>query len=285
MNSLAVVLGLLYGLAAAGAFYVVSMVASGLFARSFYRIYARVLIGICSAMLLVPLLRWVSPHPFTARMLLTATDYVTLAVLGYGVVRFSREFMKTVFLEKHLTAYFTFGTLANAALVTMFFLHIAAVVRTDPAETAHFLVGPEHYGPFVMLLAAMIFHTDYYLKEATRDGRRFSKFTFVGYAVSFLALAISTLPYFGRAFETLGLSGSFSDSPTGVPGEFQLRPDAAAGHRRLRSIGLVPGVHPSALSAAVSGCAANTTCWSRSGSSRGMGRRVGAWRRFRSSWG
>ena len=140
MNHLAVILGVLYGLAAAGTCYVVSMVASGLFARAFYRIYARVLIGICSAMLLVPLLRWISPdYPLTARLLLTATHYATLAVLGYGVVRFNREFMKTVFLEKHLTAYFTFGTLVNAAVVTAVLLHLAAtgaVAFTGAASVA-----------------------------------------------------------------------------------------------------------------------------------------------------
>ena len=79
---------------------------------------------------------------------------------------------------------------------------------TGPAAC---VVGPEHYGPFVMLLAAMIFHTDYHLKKATADGRRFSKFTFVGYAVSFVAIAISTLPYFGSAFAVLGLGSSFSE--------------------------------------------------------------------------
>ena len=209
LNPLAVILGILYGLAAAGTCYVVSMVASGLFARAFYRIYARVLIGICSAMLLVPLLRWISPHPLAARILLTAMHYATLAVLGYGVVRFNREFMKTVFLEKHLTAFFTFGTLVNAAVVTAVFLHIAATGAASDGAS-RLVVGPEHYGPFVMLLAAMIFHTDYHLKKATADGRRFSKFTFVGYAVSFVAIAISTLPYFGSAFAVLGLGNSFN---------------------------------------------------------------------------
>ena len=253
LNPLAVILGILYGLAAAGTCYVVSMVASGLFARAFYRIYARVLIGICSAMLLVPLLRWISPHPVAARILLTAMHYATLAVLGYGVVRFNREFMKTVFLEKHLTAFFTFGTLVNAAVVTAVFLHIAATGAASDGAS-RLVVGPEHYGPFVMLLAAMIFHTDYHLKKATADGRRFSKFTFVGYAVSFVAIAISTLPYFGSAFAVLGLGNSFNKVELAFLENFSCARDAAAGDHRFWRPGVVSGIHSTAVSAAASLC-------------------------------
>ena len=85
-------------------------------------------------------------------MLLTGADYLVLLILGYGVVRFNREFIKNVFVERRFTAYFVLGTLSGAALVTLVFLHIAVAF-----SEAGVLVGPAHYGPFVMLLAAMNF--------------------------------------------------------------------------------------------------------------------------------
>ncbi len=201
MNIVSVMIGTACGLAAAGTFYFTSMIASALFARSFYRIYARLLVGICVVMLLVPFLRWISPLLFITRVLLTAADYLALLILGYGVVRFNREFMKSVFLDRRFTAYFVLGTLSGAALVTLVFLHIAVAF----SETG-VLVGPAHYGPFLMLLAAMIFHTDYHLKSAMGTARPFTSFTFIGYAVSFAALCLSILPYFGETAVALRLS-------------------------------------------------------------------------------
>ena len=201
MNIVSVLVGTACGLAAAGAFYFTSMIASALFARSFYRIYARVLVGICVVMLLVPFLRWVSPFPFIARVLLTTADYLAFSILGYGVLRFNREFMRSVFVERRFTAYFVLGTLSGAALVTLVFLHIA-VAFSGPA----IFVGPGHYGPFLMLLAAMIFHTDYHLKSAMGTGRSLSGFTFIGYAVSFVALLVCILPYLSNVAAALNLS-------------------------------------------------------------------------------
>ena len=60
MNTMAIIIGLLLGLLSAGVCYGVSMLTSGLFARPFYRLYARVLIGICCVMLLAPALRILS---------------------------------------------------------------------------------------------------------------------------------------------------------------------------------------------------------------------------------
>ena len=60
MNTLAIVIGLAFGILSAVLFYGVSMVTSGLFARPFYRLYSRVLIGTCCVMLLAPALRWLA---------------------------------------------------------------------------------------------------------------------------------------------------------------------------------------------------------------------------------
>ena len=201
MNIVSIVIGTACGLAAAGTFYFTSRIVAALFARSYYRIYTRVLVGICVVMLLGSFLRWISPFVFATRVLLTASDYLAVLILGYGVVRFNREFMKSVFLERRFTAYFFLGTLSGAALVTLVFLHI--VVVFSEVEVS---VVPGHYGPFLMLLAAMIFHTDYHLKSAMGTPRPFGALTFTGYAVSLVALFLSVLPYFSEAAETLRLS-------------------------------------------------------------------------------
>ena len=201
MNIVAVVIGTVCGLVAAGTLYFTSRIVASLFARSYYRIYARVLVGICVVMLVAPFLRWISPFVFATRVLLTASDYLAVLILGYGVVRFNREFMKSVFLQRRFTACFILRTLSGAALVTLVFLHIVVVF-----SEVGVLVGPGHYGPFLMLLAAMIFHTDYHLKSAMGTPRPFAALTFTGYAVSFVALFLSILPYFSEADSALRLS-------------------------------------------------------------------------------
>ncbi len=204
MNTTAVLIGLFYGMMSAVICYVVSMVTSGLFARPFYRLYGRVLIGICSVMLLAPGLRWLaSMDPQMATIGLTLAQYLVMAVLGYGVFRFNRNYMKKVFLRRTTTAYFTFGTLANAAIVTLAFLHVAITGAPAWREAAPGYVAAGNYGPLMVLLSAMIFHTDYHLKQSVGDLRRFSRFTFVGYAVSFIGVALSIVPYLGKALDQL----------------------------------------------------------------------------------
>jgi hypothetical protein len=138
MNAVAVLVGSLYGLAALGATYFVSMVASGLFTRSFYRIYARVLIGVCSVMVAAPLLKYVAGNPLAASLLLTVAGYLATGLLAYGVVRFNREFLQTVFLDRRLTAYFIFGTLANALVVTLVLLQESVGPTSARGTTDHF---------------------------------------------------------------------------------------------------------------------------------------------------
>ena len=176
MNTAAVLIGLLYGVVSAVVCYVVSMVTSGLFARSFYRLYARVLVGICSVMLLAPGLRWVAiVDPGFATYGLTIAQYAVMGVLCYGVFRFNRDHLNRLFLEQKSAAYFTFGTLANAALVTLAFLHLAISQTPSWNDGTEGYIGAGHYGPLLVILAGMVFHTDYYLKQAVGDRRRFSR--------------------------------------------------------------------------------------------------------------
>ena len=163
MNAVAVLVGSIYGLAAVASAYLVSMVASGLFARAFYRIYARVLIGICSIMMLAPLLQ-VGLSPSGGHEV--AADAGRLPGHGRSGVRRS-PFQPRVH-ENGLP-----GSPADSLF------HVRDACQRDgdhAGPPAHFgvagwigptVVGPGHYGPFLMLLAAMVFHTDYHLK--TRD--------------------------------------------------------------------------------------------------------------------
>ncbi len=211
MNTTAVLIGVFYGVISAVACYIVSMITSGLFARPFYRLYARVLVGICCVMLLAPGLRWLGGvNPELAAIALTLAQYAVMVVLGYGVFRFNRDYMKKVFLDRKTHAYFTFGTLANAAVVTLAFLHFSITGAPAWRQHGEGYIGIAHYGPLLVMLAAMIFHTDFHLKESVGDLRRFSRFTFVGYAVSFLGLAFSIVPYLGISMAELGVTASAS---------------------------------------------------------------------------
>lgn len=200
MNTTAVFVGLFYGILAVVLCYFVSMLTSGLFARPFYRLYSRVLIGICSLMLLSPGLRWLAlSDPQLAILALTFAQYGVIGVLGYGVYRFNREFLKRLFLERATAAYFTFGTLANAAVVTVAFMHVAISGTPNWQRLAPGYLTAGNYGPIFVLLAAMVFHTDYHLKQSLGNLRKFSRFTFIGYAISFVGLGLSLVPYVGKA--------------------------------------------------------------------------------------
>lgn len=206
MNTTAVFVGLFYGILSVVLCYVVSMLTSGLFTRPFYRLYSGVLIGICSLMLLAPVLRGLAlSGPQLAVLALTLAQYGVIGVLGYGVYRFNREYLKRLFLERSTAAYFTFGTLANAAVVTIAFLHVAISGTPGWHQSSPGYLTANNYGPIFVLLAAMVFHTDYHLKRSLGTLRRFSRFTFVGYAISFVGLGLSLVPYVGKAFGKINL--------------------------------------------------------------------------------
>ena len=212
MNAFAVTMGLSYAVLSAFLCYVVSLLASGLFAKQFYRLYARVLIGICCAMMLAPPLRYIaSLHAAWATIGLTIAQYVVVAVLGFGVYRFNRDYMKKVFLRRNATAYFTFGTLANAAIVSLALLHVAVSGATDWQQRATGFLAAANYGPLVVALSALIFQTDYRLKLASGSPRRFSGLTFIGYGVAFLGLALSLSPLLGLTdLQTPWLQSAFA---------------------------------------------------------------------------
>jgi hypothetical protein len=206
MNTTAVFVGLFHGILSVVLCYFVSMLTSGIFARPFYRLYSGVLIGICSLMLLSPGLRWLAlSDPQLAVLALTLAQYSVIGVLGYGVYRFNREYLKRLFLERTTAAYFTFGTLANAAVVTIAFLHVAISGTPRWQQLAPGYLTAGNYGPIFVLLAAMVFHTDYHLKQSLGKLRRFSRFTFVGYAISFVGLGLSLVPYVGQALGQIKL--------------------------------------------------------------------------------
>ncbi|MFO0911659.1 MAG: hypothetical protein U0795_01775 [Pirellulales bacterium] len=204
LNPIAVVIGLTYGAAAAAGGYYVSQLAAGLFARPFYRIYARVLIGICAVMMVSPALRLVASWPIAAHLVLMVADYAVMLVLGYGIILFNRKYLAKLSVDRPVVVYFTFGTLAYAALATLVMLQVSARLDagTTGVDRAPIVAG--HYAPLIMILAGLVFHTDHYLKRASRSVRQFSGFTFVGYAISFAAIGLSLMPYFSNVLASLG---------------------------------------------------------------------------------
>ena len=211
MNANAVLLGLLYGILSIGICYGISMVTSGLFVRPYYRLYARTLIGTCAVMLIAPGLRLLATYnPELATIALTGSQYLVIGIVGNGIVRFNRQYLRQVYLERATAAYFAFGTLAYAAIVTLGFLHIAVTTTPGWKEQSIGFVSAGNYGPLLLLLAGLVFHTDIHLKQANNSVRNLSRFTFFGYAISFVGVGLSLLPSVAKTFGNIELGGQHS---------------------------------------------------------------------------
>lgn len=206
MNTPALLTGLLYGAVTAVTCYFISLITAGLFGRSFYKTYARILIIICSVMLTAPGLAWMAKQNESFAIFgLSLAHYAVMLVLGYGIVHFNREHLKATLLDRQSHAYFTFGTLAYATIITLLFLHLTLVSKSNLSESLPLPIQPNHYGPLLVMLAALVLHTDYNLKQAVGNLRRFSYFTFTGYALSFVGIALAIMPYLGQSLSLLGL--------------------------------------------------------------------------------
>ncbi len=157
-------------------FYWAAQLASGIMDRSLQGTHARLFMALAVFQAVVPI---------TARIPgwhLQALAHLTLSgLLGYGLIRFIRDWLKSIFLDQRKLAYYAAGTLVYAALVS--FAHLTW--RCDIP------LPPGYSGPFLMILSGFLFYADAQFKERTKRYAFLSRFSFAVYALSILALSLS----------------------------------------------------------------------------------------------
>ena len=144
--------------------------------------YAWLLTGLGAAQLVLPLAQF-APY----WQVLMVWHALLLGVLGYALWTFSGEWLRQLFVDRRLTTYYAVGMLVYTAMVS--FVHLTWLW---PATL------PEGYaGPFLMALCGLLFPIDAALKEWVEKYTFLSRFSFVLYGLSAVAIAVasqSTLP-------------------------------------------------------------------------------------------
>ncbi|MDM8523019.1 hypothetical protein QUF80_06555 [Desulfococcaceae bacterium HSG8] len=157
-----------------GVFYWVSQLASGIMDRSLRGDHARLFMLLAGLQVVVP---FRIPHWYWIALIHLSMVFL----LGYGLVRFTQDWLKSVFTDKRKHAYFAAGTLAYAAAVS--FIHLSATYDAPL---------PDGYaGPFLMIMAGFLFYADARFKQWTKQYTFLSRFSFAVYGLSILALGLS----------------------------------------------------------------------------------------------
>lgn len=170
-------IGVLASALAAGVFYVAAQIVAGVVERTLRDTFARLFLGLAALQLLIPLLaRW------PAWPLLALLHLVLLLLLAYGLIRYAREWVNSIFVDRRAVAYFAAGSLLYAAVVS--FVHL-----TWGAATIALPRG--YYAPYVMALCGLLFYVDAKVKAAAHATAFLSRLTFFVYGLSVVAVLIS----------------------------------------------------------------------------------------------
>ncbi len=169
--------GLLTAALAVGVFLFAAQVVAGVTDRALQGAHPRVFLGLSSVQLALPLLdRW------PAWPLLAALHLSLLGLLGYGLVSYARDWMRSIFVERRTIAYFAAGTLIYAALISFVHLTWGAVPLALPAG---------YYAPYLMTVCGLLFYLDAQFKEWVHQHAFLSRFSFLIYGLSVLAVALA----------------------------------------------------------------------------------------------
>lgn len=151
-------------------------VASGVMDRSLQKQHPLLFIALTGSQLLTPVVQSLLP----TWPVLAAAHLLLLMLLGYALDRFVGSWLHSIFLERRKIAYYAAGTLVYAGVVS--FAHLTSSFPQPSPDG--------YYGPFLMLLAAILFRVDAEFKRWTQQHAYLSHFTFVVYGLSVLALAV-----------------------------------------------------------------------------------------------
>ncbi len=166
------------GVSLGGLFYA-TMLVSGVMDRALQGQHPRLFLALVATQLAVPLLQ-----AFPSWPLLAVTHCVVLGLLAYGLVRFVHGWLHTLFVEQQKGAYYAAGTLVYAAVVSFFHL-------TWGYNTASRSLPAGYYGPFLMALCGLLFYVDAQFKHWTKQYAFLSRFSFLVYGLSVVALLVS----------------------------------------------------------------------------------------------
>ena len=158
-----------------GAFYVAAMLVSALMDRSLQGRLPKIFLALTFAQLLLTVL-----NAFPYWPLLALGQGVLLALLGIGIHRFVKDWLHSIFVDQRKIAYFSAGLLVYAALVT--FVHLTY------GSTRAIELPAGYYGPFLMIMCGLLFYVDAQFKQWTQANPTLSRFSFLIYGVSILAL-------------------------------------------------------------------------------------------------
>ena len=170
-------------------FYWTAQLASGMMNRSLQASHTRLFMALTSVQIAAPLVGRLSEWYVPAVLHLWL-----LVLLGIGLLQFIKEWLKSMFSEQRNLACYAAGTLVYAASVS--FIHLTW--RYEPS------LPPGYAGPFLMILAGLLFYADSAFKEWRHRYAFLSQFTFAVYALSIIALIMS-FPSFEARVITLTL--------------------------------------------------------------------------------
>jgi hypothetical protein len=176
-SSLLLAVGLGAAAVCLATFYYAAQLVSGIVHRSLQGDYARLFLAIAGLQLTAPLVaRWPS-WP-----VLAALHVFLLGLVAYGLVRFARGWLQTVFVDHKKVTLFAGGALLYAAVVT--FVH-----WTWAAPSVALPQG--YYAPYLMAVCGLLFYVDAELKLHAHKAAFLSRFSFLIYGLTVVAALMS----------------------------------------------------------------------------------------------
>ena len=163
-------------LLAIGSLYFTGRLISGLFNRRLLTYFSPVFFAICSMQLLVP---WIENNH--SLVFLMAVQVIILILLLMALINYMPALLKQVFVDRQYLLVMSVGSLIYAALVST--VHITL---SSPLS-----IALSYYAPIVLLISGALFYIDGQLNDYKERMNLLSYFSFVAYAVSFVALALS----------------------------------------------------------------------------------------------
>ncbi|MCP4377365.1 MAG: hypothetical protein GY794_14455, partial [bacterium] len=158
-------------------FYIAAQVVSGVVHRSLRGHYPRLFLAGAAIQLGAPLIAvWPSWQTLAPLHLLL------LGLLAYGLLRFTHEWLHTIFVDGEKVAFFAAGLLLYA--VGTSFVHLTWGVRPVPIPAGY-------YAPYLMAVCGLLFYLDASFKTHAHRHVFLSHFTFLVYGVSVVAVLLS----------------------------------------------------------------------------------------------
>ncbi len=163
-------------LIAFGSLYFTSRLISGVFNRQLLSYFSLVFFTLSSLQLVVP---WIQNSQ--SMIILMAVQIIILLLLLWALINYMPAVLKQIFVDRQYLLVMSVGSLIYAALVST--IHITL---SSPLS-----IALSYYAPMVLLISAALFYIDGQLNDYKEQMSLLSRFSFISYAVSFAAIALS----------------------------------------------------------------------------------------------